>query len=285
MTVNATLDVNEVGATAFVIAHMRALEKNQPRPLFEDPYAEWFHHELAAAAAEQLRDAHPATWAGVRYRTRFFDAFVRDGITAGARQVVSLGAGLAMRTHLLAADGVAFYEVDQPEVLAFKDRVLRARGVEPCPSLACNYLEVDLPAGLEGIGLDRSLPTLVVWEGNTMYLPRDAIWPLLTQLADGISSLRIAFDYFAVDLPGREFETDVEAEVVARMEAAMGTSFVTGFTDLSVFERETPFTIAESGRILALHEQYEPGVEIEGLGDVVDAYGYCILKTSVPGSP
>ena len=231
VTDDATLDVNEVGATAFVIAHLRALEKGRPRPLFEDPYAHWFHHELAAAAAEQLRDAHPATWAGVRYRTRFFDAFVRDGIRAGARQVVSLGAGLAMRAHLLAADGVAFYEVDQPEVLAFKDRVLRAHGLEPCGS-----------------------------------------------------SLRIAFDYFAVDLPGREFETELEAELVARMETAMGTSFVTGFPELSVFEDRTPFTVAESGQILALHGEYEPGVEVEGLEDVVDGYGYCILET-VPGSP
>ena len=279
MTPDPTPDVNEVGATAFVIARLRAMEADQPRPLFEDPYASWFHHEVGEAAARQFLDVHPATWAAIRYRTRFFDVFVRDGIAAGARQVVSLGAGLAMRAQIFATDGVGFYEVDQPGVLAFKHAVLRARGVEPCASVACNYLEVDLPAQLAETGLDPSLPTLVVWEGNTMYLPYEAIFPFLTQLAEGIASLRIAFDYFAFDLAHRDFETEEEAELVDRLEAAMRTTFAAGFPDLSVFERRTPLAVAESGTILALRGEYEPGVEVEGIEDVEDGYGYCILAS------
>ena len=274
-----TTDMNEVGATAFVIAELRAREKEQPRPLFEDPYAAWFRQPAAVAAAGELIAVHPATWAGVRYRTRFFDAFVRDGIAAGAIQVISLGAGLAMRAHIFAADGVRFYEVDQPGVLRFKHGVLRARGLEPCSALPGNYLEVDVIRGLTEMGLDPTLRTLVVWEGNTMYLPTESIFPLLTRLATGISSLRIAFDYFALDLARRDMEDEEEMELVARLEAAMGASFPTGFPDLSVFERETPFRIADSGSILALHDVYEPDAEVEGLEDIADRYRYCILET------
>ena len=39
--------INEIGATAFVIASIRALEDEKPEPLFSDPYAEWFSNERA----------------------------------------------------------------------------------------------------------------------------------------------------------------------------------------------------------------------------------------------
>ena len=282
MSNDPTPDINVVGATAFVIARMRAMEKDQPRPLFDDPYASWFGHEMAEGAARQLIASHPAAWAAIRYRTCLFDGFVSDGIAAGARQVVSLGAGLAMRAHVFATEGVGFFEVDQPGVLEYKHAVLRARGVTPCRSLACDYLEVDVPDGLANVGLDPSLPTLFVWEGNTMYLPFEAIFPFLTRLAEGIRSLRIAFDYFSADLANRDFQSEEEAEVVARVEAAMGTSFSAGFPDLSVFERRTPLRVADSGLILALHRDYDPDVEIEGLEEIQEAYGYCVLETRPP---
>ena len=52
-------DINEIGATAFVIASIRALEDEKPEPLFSDPYAEWFSNERARGAARQLDIAFP----------------------------------------------------------------------------------------------------------------------------------------------------------------------------------------------------------------------------------
>ena len=46
------IDINEIGATAFVIASIRALEDEKPEPLFSDPYAEWFSNEMV----ESVRD-------------------------------------------------------------------------------------------------------------------------------------------------------------------------------------------------------------------------------------
>lgn len=276
-----TVDINEVGTTAFVIACFRAMERNEPQPLFEDPYAEWFVNEQAMGMARQLATAVPESASMLRFRTRFFNRFVERGIAEGARQVVSLGAGLDMRAHLLAAPGVTHYEVDQGAVVGYKHGVLRQRGVTPCPSLPCNYLEVDLPEKLVEAGFDPDAPTVIVWEGNTMYLPTHTIFPFLNRLCDGISSFRIAFDYFAADLRERVFDNEEDLVRLETVERAMGAAFPTGFADLAVFEAETPLEVVEDGLIGDLGETYGADdiagnmAEDEGLG----IYRYCVLAT------
>ena len=276
-----TVDINEIGTTAFVIACFRAMEKEHPQPLFEDPYAEWFVTDQAMGMARQLATAVPESTSMLRFRTRYFNRFVQREIAEGARQVVSLGAGLDMRAHIFAAPGVTHYEVDQGPVVEYKHGVLREHGVAPSSSVPHNYLEVDLPEKLAEAGFDRSARTAVVWEGNTMYLPTHTIFPFLNSLCGGMSSFRIAFDYFAEDLAERDFERQEDLERIEAVERAMGASFPTGFKDLSVFEAETPLKVLESGPIGDLGEAYgtddiaENMAEDEGLR----IYQYCVLGT------
>ncbi len=276
-----TVDIDEIGATAFVIACFRAMEKDRPEPLFEDPYAEWFATDQAMGMARQLAASVPESSSMIRYRTRFFNRFVERGIAEGARQVVSLGAGLDMRAHLFVAPGVTHYEVDQGAVVRYKHAVLLRHGVAPACSLSCDYLEVDLPAKLAEVGFRPDLPTVIVWEGNTMYLPTRTVFPFLRNLCAGVSSFRIGFDYFAADLATRTLEGKDLARVEA-VERAMGASFPTGFPDLSVFEAETPLRVAEDGPVGNLGEAYgvddiaENMAADEGLG----IYRYCVLATA-----
>ena len=276
-----TVDINEVGTTAFVIACFRAMEKDKPQPLFQDPYAEWFVNDQAMGMARQLATAVPESASMLRFRTRFFNRFVERGIAEGAHQVVSLGAGLDMRAHIFATPGVTHYEVDQGAVVQYKHGVLRGNGIEPCPSLPHNYLEVDLPTKLVEAGFDSDAPTVIVWEGNTMYLPTETIFPFLRRLCEGISSFKIAFDYFAEDLQERAFEREEDRERIEAVERAMGASFPTGFANLAVFEAETPLQVVEDGPIGDLGETYgaddiaENMAEDEGLR----IYRYCVLST------
>lgn len=65
-------------------------------------------------------------------RTRFFDDFFIDAGAAGIRQVVILASGLDSRAYRLDwPAGTVVYEIDQPEVIAFKTRVLAEQGAEP----------------------------------------------------------------------------------------------------------------------------------------------------------
>ncbi len=276
------IDINEIGATAFVIASIRAMEQEQPDPLFNDPYAEWFSNERALGAARQLNEAFPPSTTMVRFRTRYFNRFIERGIAAGARQVVLMGGGFDMRAHIYDDRKAAFFEVDQKAVLEFKRVMLERHGIEQCPSVLGNYLEVDVAGGLAEAGFDPATPTLIVWEGNTMYLPPESIMPFVNRLADAIAAFRIAFDYFAVDLQNREFESEEDRRRLEGVEKAMRASFPTGFADLSVFEEQTPLRVAEDGSFASLAEDF-------GLADMVAAYPedwretlklyrYCVLE-------
>ena len=276
------IDINEIGATAFVIASIRSLEPEQPHQLFNDPYAQWFSNERALAAARQLDEAFPPSTTMVRFRTRYFNRFIERGIADGARQVILLGGGFDMRSHLFDNADVSFFEVDQKAVLLFKSAILERHGIQQSPSLLANYLQADVPSGLADHGFDPDAPTLIVWEGNTMYLPPDSIMPFLNRLADAIPSFRIAFDYFAVDLQNRELETDADLERIEGVERAMGASFPTGFPDLAVFEQQTPLQVAESGSFAGLAEEYELADMVaaypEDWRETLKLYRYCVLE-------
>ena len=276
------IDINEIGATAFVIASIRSLEPEQPHQLFNDPYAQWFSNERALAAARQLDEAFPPSTTMVRFRTRYFNRFIERGIADGARQVILLGGGFDMRSHLFDNAEVSFFEVDQKAVLQFKSAILERHGIQQSPSLLANYLQADVPSGLADHGFDPDAPTLIVWEGNTMYLPPDSIMPFLNRLADAIPSFRIAFDYFAVDLQNRELETDADLERIEGVERAMGASFPTGFPDLAVFEQQTPLQVAESGSFAGLAEEYQLADMVaaypEDWRETLKLYRYCVLE-------
>ncbi|MDE2793472.1 MAG: SAM-dependent methyltransferase [Gemmatimonadota bacterium] len=277
------IDINEIGATAFVIASIRALESEKPRPLFDAPYAEWFSNDRARAAAQQMDAAFAPSTTMVRIRTRYFNRFVERGIGSGARQVVLLGGGFDMRAHHYRDAGAAFFEVDQKAVLEFKRAILAQNGLEQPPSLFANYLEADVPGGLADLGFDLDAPTLMIWEGNTMYLPPESIMPFLNRLADAMSSFQIAFDHFSVDLQNRDqLERDKDRERLEGVERAMGASFPTGFPDLTVFEREAPFRVAGSGTFAGLAEEYGLGEMVaeypEDWRETLKLYRYCVLE-------
>ena len=162
------IDINEIGATAFVIASIRALEPEKSPTLFSDPYAQWFSNERAQSAARQLDAAFPPSTTNPE---------------------------------------VAFFEVDQKAVL---------------------------------------------------------------------------FDYFSLDMQGRDFEAEADRERIEGVERAMGASFPTGFPDLTVFEKEAPFKVAESGSFAGLAEACGMGDMVAGYPEewreTLKLYRYCVLE-------
>ena len=263
---------------------VRAKEADRAYPLFSDPYADWFVHEAGERMADAMCTAFPPVEATIRYRTRCFNGWLERSIAGGIRQVVTLGAGMDMRPHLYATPGVAFYEVDQPQVLRYKHSVLERHGLTPCTSLACNYLEVDVVRSLGGLGFDRGAPTLVLWEGNTMYLPDGALFPFLNRLCDEIRSLRIVMDYAAADLRSRDFEDAGTPASFEGMEKALGAPFTTGVPDVASFEAETPLRLVESGMFADLGDEYEVDEAMKGSArgpaDSPNLFAYCVLRYS-----
>ncbi|CAM3552953.1 SAM-dependent methyltransferase [Tsukamurella ocularis] len=172
-----------VGFTALLVAAARAVETERADALAHDPFARVFLEAAADHRAIALADAGDGAgnpMAATRHlgvRTRFFDDFVRGAVAAGVRQVVILAAGLDSRAYRLDLPaGTVVYELDQPEVLAFKEEALRSRGTAPVAGL--RHVPVDLrddwPAALRSSGFDDAAPTAWLVEGLLPYLPAAA---------------------------------------------------------------------------------------------------------------
>ena len=130
---------SSVGATATMVAAQRVLAHREG--LIEDPYAEPLVRAVGMDFINRVldgdvsfTDVDPAftmrlAAESMAVRTRFFDQLFLDAAGAGVRQAVILAAGLDARSYRLPwPDGTVVYEVDQPEVIAFKTRTLAGLG-------------------------------------------------------------------------------------------------------------------------------------------------------------
>ena len=203
-TDNDTWDLaTSVGATATMVAAARAVATKADNPLINDQFAEplvravgvdfltrWAAGDLATADVDdddsswklqQMPDAMAA-------RTRFFDAFFHEATQAGIRQAVILASGLDARAYRLDwPTDMTVFEVDQPQVIAFKTETLAGLGAAPTADRRTVAIDLrqNWPAALVEAGFDRSQPTAWIAEGLLGYLPPEA----QDRLLDNISAL------------------------------------------------------------------------------------------------
>ncbi len=278
--------INEIGATAFVISCMRAMEKDQEHKLFDDPYAALFVNEAIEEKVQEQIRVFPPSLELVRFRVCVMSEVVERGIADGMNQIVSLGAGFDMRAHIYQTEGVRFCDVDQPAVLKFKNKVLEAGGVTPCAGIECNYLEVDLPGELKKAGFDLEAPILFIWEGNTMYLPVELIHDFLDRMRAQVPHMTIAFDYFSEKIINRTSGDERITEVTDFFENNFNVKWLTGFDDLSVLTEKHGFEVVESESLMAVGERRAPqsvaAVKeyMDLAASLLELYSYCVLKAS-----
>jgi methyltransferase (TIGR00027 family) len=194
-----------VGETAIGAALMRAEERQQPDPLFEDPLAEAFVAAAPAVFADGPEPDDPEIMAlaaafqqNIAIRTRFYDDFLRDATAHRCRQVVLVAAGLDARAFRIPwPTGVTLFELDLPGVLAFKDRVVATEGATPtCDRRGVGVdLRDDWPAALTERGFDVAAPTAWTAEGLLTYLSHDDT----VQLLERITTLSRAGSRFATE--------------------------------------------------------------------------------------
>ncbi len=210
-------DITEsVGATALLVAAARAAETQSENPLIEDRFARLFLEAagegtwtwLGGSVPSELAAANPELPARMRMmvdfmatRTAFFDEFFLDAANAGQRQVVILAAGLDSRAWRLPWPvGTVVYELDQPQVLQFKEATLRDH--EPtCRRVGVPIdLRQNWPSALRDAGFDPSQPTAWSAEGLLRYLPSQA----QDLLFERIHALSVAGSRLIANAPSRD---------------------------------------------------------------------------------
>ena len=188
-TDNDTWDLaSSVGATATAVAASRAMASQNPDALLNDPWADPLVRAVGIDTFVKLIDGETghtddpplnrrAMNEQITVRTRFFDDFFVQAGESGIRQAVILASGLDTRAYRLPwlADTTVF-EIDQPQVIAFKTRALADLGAEPTAERTTVAIDLreDWPAALVEAGFDPKLPTAWSAEGLLVYLPPDA---------------------------------------------------------------------------------------------------------------
>ena len=188
-TDNDTWDLaSSVGATATAVAASRAMASQNPDALLNDPWADPLVRAVGIDTFVKLIDGETghtddpllnrrAMNEQITVRTRFFDDFFVQASESGIRQAVILASGLDTRAYRLPwpADTTVF-EIDQPQVIAFKTRTLADLGAEPTAERTTVAIDLreDWPAALVEAGFDPKLPTAWSAEGLLVYLPPDA---------------------------------------------------------------------------------------------------------------
>lgn len=184
-----------VGMTALGVAAVRAQESLRSDRLFDDPLAARF---LAAAGRQappadvgEAERAVPPQWRmlmrSIPIRTRFLDECVRAALVAGVRQLVLLGAGLDTRAFRLDwPPSCRVFEVDLPEMVGFKQRVLTDAGALPgCERIVVPAdLTADWSGPLTAAGLNTSAPSAWIAEGVLMYLSTEHNEQVLSRVGE-----------------------------------------------------------------------------------------------------
>lgn len=189
-----------ISYTARIVAAKRAIEQFHSSPLFQDPHAaalagdevnallsRW--QAVAVAQAVPLEQVIAKRTRYVVIRTRFMDDLLNAALPqAEYKQVVILGAGLDTRAYRLAwSPNTTVYEVDCPEVLHYKARVLQ--NISP----TCIYQPVpgDLATpdtkwvtDILRAGYQTTVPTIWLMEGVVMYLQEEEAHLLLQTISD-----------------------------------------------------------------------------------------------------
>ncbi len=150
----------------------------------------------------------PGQFEAFAHRKAFCEHQVREGIGAGASQVLVLGAGYDTIGWRLASEfaGVEFFEIDHPATARLKAKGIGAMGSRTNLHLIAEDLGkrqlVDVLHGNEAWSL--TAPTVIVAEGLLMYLSPEVVGTLFDQCAviSGAGS-RVVFTYVGTRSDGR----------------------------------------------------------------------------------
>lgn len=172
--------------TAAIVAAARALSPTRRDPHASDLIDGPLQGVVRAVAdrpalREVCRRASLGLVDHIALRTAAIDAEVEQAAAAGIPQLVLLGAGLDARNWRL--DGPKrVFEVDHPDTQRFKKS--RAPSIGAPVYVPVRFGEERVADALGAAGHDAEAPTLWVWEGVTMYLPREAVADTLQQIAE-----------------------------------------------------------------------------------------------------
>jgi methyltransferase (TIGR00027 family) len=155
-------------------------------------------------------------------RCRYIDDYLQECLKSGVTQLVILGAGLDSRAYRneLHQGVVRVFEVDHPATQVSKiEKVKKVFGEIPS---YVTYVPVDfIDETLDKLliyGFDRSLKTLFIWEGVTLYLNIESVDTTLAWVHENSApGSTIIFDYQEMSGRQADIRRDYLYKIVSRL--------------------------------------------------------------------
>lgn len=212
-----------LGATAAWTASVRALESKRSDALFIDPWAE----ALAGTKGEEwMAQRTPESVLPIVLRTRFFDDFLLQTMQqTEVRQVVLMAAGLDTRAFRLKwPEGTRLFELDQAEVIQYKEEVLQAAGAQANCMRRCVAADLSMAweQTLVEAGFDPHQPSAWLLEGFLFYIPSES----LQQVLNGVSTLTTPGSYLGFDVINGAMLTSQWTKAWVDMQAESGAPWI-----------------------------------------------------------
>ncbi|WP_158261168.1 MULTISPECIES: class I SAM-dependent methyltransferase [Pirellulaceae] len=183
------ISLTNLQKTLLITLHAKAVESECHDSILNDRYA--------VKAAEEIdfdfsrfklsRNAIVALAIRAKALDLWTEAFLRENRCAN---VIHVGCGLDSRClRVNPAEGVAWWEIDYPEVISLRERIYEERP-------GCHLIGVDIleDGWLQQIPID--VPTIVVAEGVLPYFSKEAAIRFLSNLVAHFTSGQIAFDAY-----------------------------------------------------------------------------------------
>lgn len=251
--------MDALGLTSRWIAAARERESSRPDRLFDDPFASAFAGDEGRAFLAEM-EAVVTVPGGARespflaIRTRFFDDLLLAEAGKGVRQIALLAAGMDARALRLAwPEGTTVFEVERPDVLDYKERILlglRAKARSRRIAVPID-LRNDWRAALAAAGHDATEPTAFLVEGLIPYLPNES------------AALAILSTAASIAAPGSTVGLDVASE--SFVSSPWMKTYVDALAARSVpwlFATDEPEALLERAgwRNVKAHQPGEPGL-------------------------
>lgn len=217
--------MNQLAKTALWTAAARAYETTRKDRLFNDPLAKALAGDIGEEFFHDM-DAQDNPYLIIR--TRYFDDVVQSVVKSGVRQMVLLASGLDVRAFRLnLPSDMTLYELDQPELFAYKEPILQQEQVQPiCRRITIDtdLIKDDWTLKLLESDFNTAHPTLWIAEGLLEYLPIMAVQNLMQK----VNQLSAAKSWFTADVLSAAFFTSKwTVEYLQKLED-QGTPFLFG---------------------------------------------------------
>lgn len=193
--------MSTVNITADALVCLRADKAQAKRFKFNDPTAPWFITEEGQAMAQTALSVDPAYNDYNLARYHYFQYQLALAFNQ-YEQVLVLGSGFDTRAIRLAQSngGPNVFEVDLPEVIHSKQRILEEHGInlpKQLKLIGADLASSDLKQTLVAAGFNVHKPTFVMIEGVMFFLTAAITANLLNPAHLGLSGgSRVVFDFW-----------------------------------------------------------------------------------------